>query len=131
MELIEVTDYTPKPPGGIPRTMPPCPPIEALPVCRHVREELSINDGEQTEVLLAYIAKRRRPPSVTVATVVRYVLWDWTAAKFSCDDDSDGRYFVKVPSAADVEKMHGHGWYWFGEFIKFQRVLRLDESKEL
>ncbi|CAO2149269.1 unnamed protein product, partial [Urochloa humidicola] len=111
---IEVTDTTPKPPGGIPRTMPPCPPIEAMPVSRHVREELSVDDGEQTEVLVAYV-KRKCPPSVTVATVVRYVLQDWTAVKFSCDDDTDSRYFVKAPSAADTEKLHGHGWYWFGE----------------
>ncbi|CAN6361648.1 unnamed protein product, partial [Urochloa humidicola] len=58
---VEITDFTLKPPGSIPRTVPRCQPIEALPVSRRVREELAVDNGDQTEVLLAYVYKRRRP----------------------------------------------------------------------
>ena len=64
-------------------------------------------------MVVAYVNKRVRPPSVSVAIVVHSVLGDWRAANISCTDHNDGMFFVKLPSAADVEKFHGHGSLWF------------------
>lgn len=63
---------------------------------------------------------------ITTSVIVRRVIGDFSC-RIVADDDFTNQFLVCLPSPEDVDRFHGHGWYWWGEHVSFRCVLRVAE----
>ncbi|KAF8740721.1 hypothetical protein HU200_013773 [Digitaria exilis] len=110
-------------PGG------PAPYAEAI-ISRRALHQLGVWSGDQDCIVLAVVSQDIFQPAISVSVVVNHVMGRYTIPIVH-DDDHDHVFLVRLPSAADVERFHGHTWTWWSEEVFFRRVLRVVHDGDL
>ncbi|CAO2149484.1 unnamed protein product [Urochloa humidicola] len=105
-------------------------PIEEMWVSTRVLAQFGIIAGDQIEVLVAFMQKEQNvhDPFVTTNVCLRNKLGNYHF-RIAKDDEPDGTkgfiFYIKVDSSEDVNKLNGHMWKFWSEFVDFRRIKKL------
>ncbi|CAO2148561.1 unnamed protein product [Urochloa humidicola] len=100
-------------------------PIEEMWVSIRMLAQLSISAGDQTEVLVALMQKEQNvhDPFVTRSVSLGNKL-GYYHFRITKDEEPDGTkgfvFCIKVDSSKDVDKLNGHMWKFWSEFVNFR-----------
>lgn len=96
-------------------------------------------DGDQDHVVVANVLKHHFDPLVTASMCIGTCLGTYKDWKITKDDDNGeaaiaDTYITLLPFSTDVNKLHGHAWCFYKEFVAFTRMKKLrihDSDHEL
>ena len=103
-------------------------PIPEISVSTRVLTQLAVSEGDQTQVLLAYVKKTMHNPfvSASVCAGTKLGYYHFMVARDEEPPSAEGWiFFIKVDSSKDVGKLNGHMWKLWDEIVDFHRVNKL------
>lgn len=106
----------------------PPPPIQVT-VSNRIIQQLRVWSEAQDCIVAAYVTTEHFDTFITTSVVVKHVIGDYSC-RIIPDDDSNLILYMRLPSPSDVEKFHGHAWYWWREYVFFRHISRLEETLE-